>query len=66
MNSKYVDDLIDNDEIPELTDADLARMVPFTQLPADLQHTLREIQQGKAVVRPDNEPLRARSVAVGR
>jgi hypothetical protein len=66
MDSKYVDDLIDKDEIPELTDADLASMVPFAQLPADLQHTLREIQQGKAAIRPDKEHLRARSIAVGR
>jgi hypothetical protein len=35
-------------------------------LPADLQHTLREIQQGKAAIRPDKEHLRARSIAVGR
>jgi len=66
MGSKYVDDLIDKDEVPELTDADFASMVPFSQLPGDLQQTLREIQQGNAVVRPDKKHLRARSMVVGR
>lgn len=28
MDSKYVDDLIDEDEIPELTKDDFAKMVP--------------------------------------
>lgn len=53
MDSNYVDNLIDDDEIPELTDADFAKMVPFSELPPDLQHTLREIQRGNVTIRPD-------------
>ena len=53
MDSNYVDNLIDDDEIPELTDADFAKMVPFSELPPDLQHTLREIQRGNVTFRPD-------------
>jgi len=54
MDSNYVDNLIDDDEIPELTDADFAGMVPFSELPPDQQHTLREIQRGNVTFRPDS------------
>ena len=54
MDSNYVDNLIDDDEIPELTDADFAKMVPFSELPPDQQHTLREIQRGNVTFRPDS------------
>jgi uncharacterized protein (DUF4415 family) len=57
MDSNYVDNLIDDDEIPELTDADFAKMVPFSELPPDLQHTLREIQRGNVTFRPDPDPV---------
>ena len=54
MDSNYVDNLIDDDEIPELTDADFAGMVPFSELPPDQQHTLREIQRCNVTFRPDS------------
>jgi len=44
MGSDYVDDLIDDDEIPELTQMDFERSVPFSQLPLDLQNKLLAIQ----------------------
>lgn len=44
MDSKYVDDLIDEDEIPELTATDFADFKPFSQLPADLQSFLLKIK----------------------
>ncbi len=59
MDSKYVDDLIDDDEVPELTEEDVARSIPFSQLPADLQHTLREIQKGNVEICPDGQPSRS-------
>ena len=51
MDSQYVDDLVDEDEIPELTEEDFARMVPFNQLPLALQEKLRRIKH--ATIRPD-------------
>jgi uncharacterized protein (DUF4415 family) len=32
-------------------------MVPFSELPPDLQHTLREIQRGNVTFRPDPDPV---------
>ena len=51
MDSKYVDDLIDDDEIPELTAEDFARMVPFSELPLEEQESLRAMKT--ATIRPD-------------
>jgi uncharacterized protein (DUF4415 family) len=51
MDSKYVDDLIDDDEIPELTAEDFARMVPFSELPEEEQRFLLSIKD--ATIRPD-------------
>lgn len=53
MESNYVDDLVDDDEIPELTEEDFKTMVPFAKLPEDLQHILREINRGNVTLRPD-------------
>jgi uncharacterized protein (DUF4415 family) len=53
MDSNYVDDLIDDDEIPELTEADFAQMKPFHALPEDLQTTLEEMRCGHVSFRPD-------------
>ena len=33
MDSRYIDNLIDDDEVPELMEDDFARMIPFDQLP---------------------------------
>ena len=51
MDSNYVDDLIDDDEIPELTEEDFAQMVPFSELPPEEQEFLRQIKH--ATIRPD-------------
>ncbi len=51
MDSRYVDDLIDEDEIPELTEKDFRRMVPFHELPAAMQEKLRQVKH--ATIRPD-------------
>jgi len=53
MGSNYVDDLIDDDEVPELTEEDFKNSVPFSELPESMQHKLREIQRGNVVFRPD-------------
>jgi uncharacterized protein (DUF4415 family) len=53
MGSKYADDLIDDDEVPELTEDFSKNALTFDQLPADLQHTLREIQRGNVTIKPD-------------
>jgi uncharacterized protein (DUF4415 family) len=53
MGSNYVDHLIDDDEVPELTDEDFKNSLTFEQLPESEQHILREIQRGNVVVRPD-------------
>ena len=42
----------DEGEVRELTAADFARMQPFSSLPPDLQHTLREINRGNVTIRP--------------
>src|ERR1039458_6667913 len=47
-------ELIDDDgEVRELTAVDFKRMKPFSSLPPDLQHTLREIQRGNVTFRPE-------------
>jgi uncharacterized protein (DUF4415 family) len=47
-------DLIDDDgEVRELTAEDFRGMEPFSSLPADLQHTLREINRGNVTFCPD-------------
>jgi uncharacterized protein (DUF4415 family) len=47
-------ELIDDDgEVHELTAEDLKSFKPFSELPPDLQHTLREIQRGNVTFRPD-------------
>ena len=51
MGSNYVDDLIDDDEVPELTDEDSARMIPFSQLSKEEQEFLLQMQH--ATIRPD-------------
>jgi len=53
MGSKYIDDLIDDDEVPELTEEDFKNSISFSDLPADLQHILKEIQRGNVTIRPD-------------
>jgi len=53
MGSKYVDDLIDDDEVPELTEENFKNSLSFSELPAAEQHILREIQRGNVVIRPD-------------
>ena len=53
MASRYVDNLIDDDEIPELTEADFAQMIPFAQLPENEKAALQEIMAGNVVFRPD-------------
>ena len=47
----------DDGEVRELTAADFKRMKPFSSLPPDLQHTLREIQRGNVNFRPDPDPV---------
>lgn len=54
MDSNYVDDLVDEDEIPELTEEDAARMVPFSALPEEEQGFLLSLRD--AVIRPDVVP----------
>jgi uncharacterized protein (DUF4415 family) len=54
MASNYVDDLIDDDEVPELTEEDAARMIPFAQLPKDEQQFLLQLKH--ATIRPDPPP----------
>ncbi|HLI77608.1 MAG TPA: BrnA antitoxin family protein [Acidobacteriaceae bacterium] len=51
MEPRYVDDLIDDDEIPELTERDVAQMVPFAELPKEQQELLLQIKH--ATIRPD-------------
>lgn len=47
-------ELIDDDgEVRELTSEDLKNFKPFSELPPDLQHTLREIQRGNVTFRPE-------------
>ncbi len=47
-------ELIDDDgEVRELTAEDFKSFKPFSELPPDLQHTLREIQRGNVTIRPD-------------
>ncbi len=53
MASRYVDDLIDDDEVPELTEEDFAQMIPFEQLPESEKATLRELMAGNVTFRPD-------------
>jgi len=51
MASNYVDDLIDDDEIPELTEDDFKRSVPFSDLPLAQQQSLLAMKT--ATIRPD-------------
>jgi uncharacterized protein (DUF4415 family) len=51
MASNYVDDLVDDDEIPELTDEDFKNSVHFSELPFEEQQSLRQMKQ--ATFRPD-------------
>lgn len=53
MDSNYVDDLIDDDEVPELTEEFSRNAISFKELPADLQHILSEINRGNVTFRPD-------------
>ena len=53
MDSNYVDDLIDDDEVPELTEEWFAKAVPFDELPEAEKHVLREIMAGNFTYRPD-------------
>ena len=62
MGSNYVDDLIDDDEIPELTEADFAQMAPFAKLPAEMQEFLLQIKD--ATIRPDPLPLPVEEVTL--
>ena len=57
MDLNYVDGLIDDDEVPELTEEDFARMVSFHQLPPDHQEFLLQVKH--ATIRPDpvKEPV---------
>ena len=55
MDSRYVDDLIDDDEIPELTAEDFANMIPFSQLPLEMQEKLLSIKTATFV--PDEEKV---------
>ena len=48
-----VDDLIDEDEVPELMEEDFAQMVPFDELPEELKAPLRELMAGNVTIRPD-------------
>ena len=53
-------ELIDDDgEVRELTAEDFKSFKPFSELPPDLQHTLREIQRGNVTFRlePDEEQV---------
>jgi len=43
----------DDGEVRELIAEDFKRMKPFSSLPPDLQHTLREIQRGNVTFRPE-------------
>ena len=52
MDSKYVDNLIDDDEVPELTDEDFAQMIPFDELPPEQQKFLQGISG--ATICPDS------------
>ena len=66
MDSRYVDDVIDEDEVPELTDEDFARMVPFSELPHQLQEKLSAINRGPNTFRGTDEKISvpiSRSVA---
>ncbi len=56
MDSNYVDDLIDDDEVPELTEEFSRNAVSFEDLPADLRHILSEINRGNVTFRPDPRP----------
>ena len=51
MALNYVDNLIDEDEIPELTEEDFRRSVPFSKLPAEEQRLLLAFKT--AEIRPD-------------
>jgi uncharacterized protein (DUF4415 family) len=53
MASNYVDDLIDDDEVPELTEEDFKNSLTFDQLPEAEQRVLREIMAGNVTFRPD-------------
>ena len=53
MDSNYVDDLIDDDEVPELTGEWFAKAVPFDQLPESEKRVLRELMAGNVTIRPD-------------
>ena len=49
----------DEGEVRELTEADFARMVPFSGLPPDLQKLL----SGEKILKPDAEPKAKRQPA---
>ncbi len=53
-SAKYVDDLIDDDEIPELTEEDFKKFIPFSELPLAMQESLlslnRESPEAKQAV----------------
>ena len=50
--------MIDDDgEVRELTAEDFKSFKPFSELPPDLQHTLREIQRGNVTFRPEPDPV---------
>ncbi len=53
MDSNYVDDLIDDDEVTELTEEWFAKAVPFGQLPESEKRVLRELMAGNVTIRPD-------------
>ncbi len=53
MDSRYVDDLIDEDEVPEWTEEDFANAIPFEQLPEAEKKVLRELMAGNVTFRPD-------------
>ena len=55
MGVIYTDDLIDEDEVPELTEEDFARMVPFSQLPKEEQEFLLQIKDATIRPRPVEE-----------
>jgi hypothetical protein len=49
----------DEGEVRELTEEDFARLVPFSDLPPDLQKLL----SGEKILKPDAEPKRKRQPA---
>lgn len=52
-DSRYTDNLIDEDEVPELSQEEADAMVPFSELPQDLQASLNELIAGNITIRPE-------------